>query len=285
MIGVGGFSSVVLFTDPLTKRKYAIKRIPSQFYRAETFLREAAILTKLNHPCVLRIHEWRQPKPATGEMGEIWTEFAENNSLSAVLENAAGGSAPEFWNPTGKAIIICGIVLGMRYVHSQNIIHRDITPSNILINGRGETLIGDFGISCSESDQDGSSSESGTIHYAAPEAAMEKAKLTAKSDVFGFGLVLYEILTGRAVFPSTERPMGVVRRLRHFSPPKLPPEYGLFMQDLCPRCSQRDPSSRPSFDEILMEMEAADFAILPGANAAAVREFALSVLAWESMPE
>jgi hypothetical protein len=57
------------------------------------------------------------------------------------------------------------------------------------------------------------------------------------------------------------------------------------MQHLFPQCSQRDTSSRPSFDEILIDMQAVDFDILPGADAAAVREFALSVLAWESMPE
>jgi serine/threonine protein kinase len=66
---------------------------------------------------------------------EIWTEYAGNRSLATVLARTLNGDPPSFWTPTGKAIIICGIALGMKCVHGRGFIHGDLKPGNILMNG------------------------------------------------------------------------------------------------------------------------------------------------------
>jgi serine/threonine protein kinase len=99
-----------------------------------------------------------------------------------------------------KGIIICGLVLGMRFVHSQGIMHRDLKPSNILINDLGQTLIGDFGSSRYEWDDATLTGGAGTVNYAAPEQFRDEGT-TNKVDIFSFASILYEIYVGSAVFP------------------------------------------------------------------------------------
>jgi serine/threonine protein kinase len=64
---------------------------------------------------------------------EIHKEFAARGSLKGVLEKANSRQRPEFWNPTGISILICSLVLGLRYIHSRRIVHQDLKPSNILV--------------------------------------------------------------------------------------------------------------------------------------------------------
>jgi serine/threonine protein kinase len=109
---------VTLARDPRTKENLAVKHISvarEQFY----LLQEVETLVKLNHPCVVRIYAWALPEGSTA--AEIQMEYAENKSLKDVLHKMSLGVTPGFWNPTGIGIIICGLVLGMRFVHSRGI--------------------------------------------------------------------------------------------------------------------------------------------------------------------
>jgi serine/threonine protein kinase len=109
-------------------------------------------------------------------------------------------NVPGFWNATGKGIIITGIVLGMKYIHSRGYIHQDLKPDNIMINEHGQALIGDFG-ACRPKNEDCTPvPEAGTVHYAAPELYDDRIRPTPTVDVFSFGLILYEILVGVPVF-------------------------------------------------------------------------------------
>jgi serine/threonine protein kinase len=243
------------------------------------FVREVETLVKLNHPCVLRILKWALPQATRG--GEIHMELAEHGSLEAVLEQVNSYRAPVFWNSTGIGIIICGIVLGMRYVHSRGIIHRDLKPSNILFNSKDRPLIADFGASWIVKDDATQSGGVGTIHYAAPEMYQDDVIVTTKCDVFSFGLVLYEILTGKPVFHPSQLPFGVIRRLRAGDFPELPSDLGTTMQNLLRKCWANDPEMRPSFAEIFAVFKSDDFAILPDANAGKIDEFCTAVVRWE----
>jgi serine/threonine protein kinase len=237
-------------------------------------------MAALHHPCVLRLTSWSLPTESA--VADIRTEYASNRSLKDVMAKVEAGLWPPFWTPTGRAILITGIVLGMRYVHSKGIIHRDLKPGNILINEEGHSLIGDFGTSRFESNANPLTAESGTVNYAAPELFSDKHICSTKADVFSFGSVLYEILTGSPVFPHNERPFPVMRKLFAREFPKLPESHGPMMQSLIERCWNLDPRDRPSFDEILNEFCADPEQIVPGADASKISGYVREIISLES---
>jgi serine/threonine-protein kinase len=158
--------------------------------------------------------------------------------------------------------------------------HRDLKPSNVLINGLGQTLIGDFGTSRYEWDDATLTNGTGTVNYAAPEQFMDELT-TTKADVFSFGLILYEVLLGSAVFPSSMAPFAIMRRVLSGDMPSIPSICGKFMQNLIARCWSRNACSRPSFDEIFIELQSNDFDNFPGADPRVIREYIIGILAWE----
>jgi serine/threonine protein kinase len=183
----------------------------------DVFIREIEILAKLNHPCVVRILGWTFP--ANSKSGQIHMEYAPNGSLDRVLAKRTQSESGSFLNATWAGIVICGMVLGLRYIHFSGVLHRDLKPGNILLNEKRHPLIADFGSARFSSDDATPTAETGTICYAAPEQYLENAAPATKSDVFSFGLILYEILVGWPVFSSTDSPFDVIQRLRghHFA--------------------------------------------------------------------
>jgi serine/threonine protein kinase len=173
----------------------------------------------------------------------------------------------------------------MRFVHSQGFIHRDLKPSNILINEDGHALISDFGTTRPVEADHTATPDVGTVQYAAPELFLEDQQIaTKRSDIFSFGLVLYEILVGCPVFPSSEYAFPVMRKLLKGDMPPIPDRVGNLMQGLIGRCWSLDPEKRPTFDDILNEFEVSQFAILPGASPDTIKEYFCSVKAWEDTP-
>jgi serine/threonine protein kinase len=280
LVGTGGSSTVTVEVDPRSDRKIAIKRIYSNYFHESNFIREVELLVKLNHPCVLRIVGYSFPSEST--CAEIHTEYAENGSLASVLKRATRNPKPSFWTPTGKAIAICGIVLGMRDIHSRGLIHRDLKPGNIFISADGHSLIGDFGTSRFEFDDATLTSDTGTPHYAAPELFQETTPYTTKVDVFSLGSVMYEIILGFPVFPSSLQPFPIMRQVLAGDMPPVPIECGKFMQGLIRRCWAKNPEERPSMHEIFNEFQSNQFEIVPGAMSDTVREYVLGVIAWET---
>jgi serine/threonine protein kinase len=104
------------------------------------------------------------------------------------------------WNPTPTAVIVCGIVLGMRFIHSRGIVHRDLKPSNILLDEKWHALICDFGRSKSGLAEGLSTPYQGTWEYAAPEQLEVGIVYDKRVDVYSFGLVLYSLLSGVSAF-------------------------------------------------------------------------------------
>jgi serine/threonine protein kinase len=171
--------------------------------------------------------------------------------LDSVLKRAKNNPEPDIRSPTGKAIIVCGIVLGMRYIHSRGLIHRDLKPTNILVNADGHALIGDFGTSRFELDEATLTAQTGTVHYAAPELFQDTIPYTTKVDIFSLGSIMYEIILGFPVFPQSIRPFPVMRKVFSGDMPGIPMSCGKFMQGLIPRCWSRKPEDRPFMEEIL----------------------------------
>jgi serine/threonine-protein kinase len=275
-IDYGGYSTVRIAKDSKTGQTVAVKVIDPEGYFEEQFIREVEAYVALNHPCVCRILGWVPLSAANA--AEIHMELAENRSLARVLERVRWGAAPRFWTPTGKTIIICGIALGMRFVHSKGYIHRDLKPGNTLINGRGEALISDFGTVRPATYDRTLTDGCGTLHYAAPECFIEDAECTEGVAVFSFGSILYEILTDRAVFPFSMSPFDLIRTLRTGKMPAVPDSCGSFIQQLIAECWSGTPEFRPSFHRIVERFQHADFNIVPQASSTVVRRYVSDIL-------
>jgi serine/threonine protein kinase len=200
-------------------------------------------------------------------------EWAGNGTLKDILDRPH--LRPIDWDEIRKGIIICDIVMGMRYVHSRGLIHRDLKPANILLNARWRGLISDFGVSRLAGAEGPPTLNPGTVWYAAPELLIEGCQQTTKTDVFSFGLVLYEILTWYPAFQVQSGQislMSVWTQLKSGNLPRLPERFGDFMVGLVDRCLSMNPDSRPSFDDILNEFRDRNFAIFAGANACAIAQ-------------
>jgi serine/threonine protein kinase len=277
LIANGAASSVQLVRDARTGRQIAVKVIPPEFWNQSQFYAEIHAMSTLVHPCVTRLRGYCPPDREN--QARIWTDFAMNGSLASVLEGVRVGREPDFWDPTGRALIICGIALGMRHVHSMGFIHRDLTPGNILIDADAHALIHDFGTVCREDDHEPGTAEGRTVRYAAPEVFESGMPSRTSCDVFSFGSVPYEVLTGTPVFPAATDPREVIGRLRRGEMPALPHAHPVLMRELIKQCWSKSAESRPSFASILVQFASAEFELLRGVDARKVRKFV------EAIPE
>jgi serine/threonine protein kinase len=278
IIGSGGFSTVYLAEGEDGTEPFAIKQFSFDRFNESRFFREVETLNKLNHPCIPRLLHFALATES--EPAEIHIEYAAGGSLERVLNNDASHSVPSFWNPTGISIIICGIVVGMRFIHSRNIIHHNLKPSNVLLNGQGHPLITDFGMARNAFCDCTRSGLKGTLQYTSPE--MFSSSLTTPTvDIFSFGSILYEIFVGSPTFNATVSSFEIVRRLKNHEMPDIPDTIPSSIKTLISQCWESHPALRPSFDDIMKTFEGNDFDIVSGADRTQVREYVLSLCAQE----
>jgi serine/threonine protein kinase len=266
ILGLGMSGTVNLMIGQGSK-KFAVKCYLGDC-RSKIFRQEFEAMCRLTDPCVVPCYGFSVISGNDGERSAaLVMKYMKHGSLRAVLDLVKFRNAPLFWDGTGIAIIVCGIVCGLDFVHSQGIIHRDVKPENLMVDAHGHCLIGDFGSSRFFSIGCRLSQDATAPQYAAPEQSNGLA-YTNKVDVFSFAVVLYEILGGE---PDT-RPMFPVsvmtgERLR------LPESMSEHMKSLISRCWAQNPDDRPSFPEILEELKRTDFKIMPDVDSSRVREF------------
>jgi serine/threonine-protein kinase len=209
-LGAGGMATVYLALDLRHERKVAIKVLRpelSAVIGAERFVREIRTIAALQHPHILGLID-------SGEVqGTAYyvMPFVEGESLRERLTH-------EKQLPIGEAIrIATEVASALDYAHRHGVIHRDIKPENILLHD-GQALVADFGIALAVSQAGGSRMTEtgmslGTPHYMSPEQAMGEREVTARSDVYGLGCVLYEMLTGDPPFTGSTAQAIVARVL------------------------------------------------------------------------
>lgn len=191
-IGSGGMADVWSADDDILGRRVALKFLHDRFAQdhqfVERFRREAQSAAGLQHPNVVGVHdrgEWE---------GRHWIamEYVEGASLKDLIRRGLG---------TGEAVeIIRQVLTGAQFAHGRGIVHRDLKPQNVLVDEEGRARVADFGIAragASEITQTGS--VLGTAQYLSPEQAQGR-EVTAASDIYSIGVMLYEALTGRVPF-------------------------------------------------------------------------------------
>lgn len=244
-VGSGRFAQAFEVVDKQNKhlcmKKYVFNEEDEQNI-GRKFMKEIDTQSQVRHPCVVQFEGFYLPTaehPAT-----LYLEFISNGSLEKHLNDKLSS--------TRKAIIIVEIVLGMIDIHSHGIIHRDLKPSNILMTDSFDAKIADFGESTY--DEIGTmTSGVGTLYYMSPEMLNEQ-EYTCSTDVFSFGVILYQILTGN--LPKTSL-VDLLNGKRVQIPPNLPS----FVRSLISKCWAHDAEQRPSFEQIYQILEENDFQI------------------------
>jgi eukaryotic-like serine/threonine-protein kinase len=254
IVGSGGMSSVYCAFDTLLARNVALKILHEHYGADEEYVdrfrREARAVARLQHPNIVTVIDRGE------EDGRqfIVFELIEGENLKELVER--GGPLPV------RRVVELGLEVGraLAFAHAQGLVHRDVKPQNVLLNGDGLAKVTDFGIARSI-DAVGHT-ETGTVlgtsHYIAPEQARGE-KVDAQTDIYSFGIVLYELLAGEVPYAG-DNFLSVA--MKHVNDPvpdvsRVRPDTPLRLASLIERCMAKLPADRPaSMDEVVSELEA-----------------------------
>jgi tetratricopeptide (TPR) repeat protein len=246
-LGAGGMGEVFLAHDERLNRQVAIKRLRTSSdappERSERFQREARIAARLKHPSIVQIYELL----SEGGIDCIVMEYVEGEDLRHRIEAAPLGLHPMLG--IGQQI-----ALAMAEAHDQGIIHRDLKTENVLITRSGQVKITDFGIAKDLRDETLTAEGHlmGTFRAMSPEQALGRP-VDHRSDLFSFGILLYEALTGTSPFRA-ENPYLTLRRVVEDNPRPirvLLPDAPATLDALLDHLLQKEPLLRPrNFHEV-----------------------------------
>ncbi|KAF8701056.1 hypothetical protein HU200_033951 [Digitaria exilis] len=182
-------------------------------------------------------------------------------NLCIVTEYMSGGSVYDYLHKhkgVFKLPALVGVAMdvskGMSYLHQNNIIHRDLKTANLLMDENGTVKVADFGVARVKAQSGVMTAETGTYRWMAPEV-IEHKPYDHKADVFSFGILLWELLTGKIPYEyltPLQAAVGVVQKgLR----PTIPKHAHAKLSELLQKCWQQDPAERPDFSEILETLQ------------------------------
>jgi serine/threonine protein kinase len=248
---------------------------------AELIWREGAMLETLKHPLVLELRGAVSETPDCKV--SIATAYAGHGSLASQLPPSQFPLRGE--NRIAK--IVAGIALAMRFVHSRRVVHRDLTPANILLDWDWTVRIADFGDSASPDAPDRPAIADNRrgwpsidLRYTAPEC--DDGTFLPASDVFGFGLILFELLAGPAAFPKGGQQYRIASKIVEGERPDIPDFVLPGARALIEDCWKADPDDRPTFAAIVDRLREMEFKVTANVNSRKLAEFVRKVEEWES---
>jgi serine/threonine protein kinase len=241
LLGRGGMGEVWRAHDPRLKRDVAIKILPVTFTgdqeRISRFEQEARSASALNHPNIVAVYDIGH------EDGKYWivSELVDGESLRALICHGPV--------PVDKATAIAAqIASALVAAHAAGIVHRDLKPGNIMLHRDGRVKLVDFGLAkraratAGDTTVTSSGVVMGTAGYMAPEQ-VRGGQIDHRADVFSFGVVLYEMLSGKQAFRG-DSSVELMHAILKDEPPALPPVTPATLDRIVRRCLQKDPANR-----------------------------------------
>ena len=229
-LGAGGMADVFLAEDNQLGRKVALKLLHRRFAEdpgfVERFRREAQAAAGLQHPNVVSVYD----RGAYDGTYYIAMEYLPGRTLKQLIRQ----DAP--LEPVRAINITLQILKAARFAHRRGVIHRDLKPHNVIIDDGDHAKVTDFGIArAGASDMTETGSIMGTAQYLSPEQAQGHA-VSAGSDLYSIGVILYELVTGRVPFDAEA---AVTIAIKHVS--EAPPVPSQFNPNIPPELEQVDP--------------------------------------------
>jgi len=240
LVGHGGMGEVYRADDLKLGQPVALKFLPQKLAAEpgfiERFYAEVRHARGVSHPNVCRVYD-------VGEIDgrhHLSMEYVDGEDLASLLRRI--GRLPH-----DKAVEIAReLCAGLGAAHDKGVLHRDLKPGNVMIDGRGRAKITDFGLAVGIEDDKGGAEVSGTPAYMAPEQLAGKGA-SVQSDIYALGLVLYELFTGRKAFEAAS--LAEWRRKHSEEPPTSPstvtPGFDPVVERVILRCLEKDPKARP----------------------------------------
>jgi tRNA A-37 threonylcarbamoyl transferase component Bud32 len=255
VVGHGGMSTVYKAHDSLLERNVALKVLHQQYNEDEDFVerfkREARSVAQLQHPNIVTVIDRGE------EAGRqyIVFEFIDGENLKELVVRKGRLGLRDALE------IALEVARGLAFAHDHGLVHRDVKPQNVLLNGDGRAKVTDFGIARSL-DVDHGVTQTGTIlgtsNYIAPEQASGQL-VDAQTDVYSLGIVLYEMLTGELPFPGESFVAVAMKHIQEPSPNVLDVrgDLPLRVAEMIDRALEKDPEHRfPTMDAFAAEIEA-----------------------------
>ncbi len=240
LLGRGGMGEVYRASDLKLNQPVAMKFLPQAVADKpallDRFHGEVRIARQVSHPNVCRVYDIGEAEGSAF----ISMEYVDGEDLGGLLRRIGR-------LPSDKAIEIARkLCAGLAAAHAKGVLHRDLKPANIMIDGRGQVLIMDFGLAALADHVEGAEVRNGTPAYMAPEQLTGK-EVSERSDIYALGLVLYEIFTGQRAFKTADRSSvpstsSVVR------------DVDPVIERVIARCLDPDPAKRPQSALILARM-------------------------------
>jgi serine/threonine-protein kinase len=241
LLGIGGMGEVYRADDLTLEQVVALKFLPKAYASDKQWLdrlhAEVRLSRQVTHPNVCRIFDIGQ---VDGEQF-ITMEYVDGEHLGSLLRRIGR-------LPSDKAIQIARqLCAGLAAAHEKGVLHRDLKPANVMIDGRGQVRITDFGISAPiVPGEEAPSTAAGTPAYMAPEQ-FARGQASVLSDIYSLGLVLYELFTGRQAFSG--RSVLDYARLHRETAPTDPStiigDMDPLVERVILRCLEKDPTRRP----------------------------------------
>jgi len=241
LLGRGGMGEVYRATDLMLGQSVALKFLPEEAASnqrlLERFHSEVRVARQVSHPNVCRVYDIGEIEG----MPFISMEYVDGEDLASLLLRIGRLPADKALDAARK---LCA---GLAAAHDRGVIHRDLKPQNIMMNKRGDVVIMDFGLAAIADQLSGAEVRNGTPAYMAPEQ-LKGAEVTAKSDIYALGLVLYEIFTGKRPFEANSvRQLLEKQESVHLpSMTTVAAEIDPLVEKAIRRCLEPDPARRPA---------------------------------------